>query len=149
MPSKPPRPCAQPGCSELVRGRDSTCEEHARQRASQRENRGGSSYGRRWSATIQPQFLYHNPWCALCGREAKVADHYPKSRKDLIKEGVDMPDAFRRMRPLCMACDAKERPKREPGGFHAENVSKAQSPSHAEWQRWTAKREVEQDIPPY
>jgi 5-methylcytosine-specific restriction enzyme A len=142
MPSKPPRPCAQPGCPELVRGRDGTCEEHTRQRASQRENRGGSSYGSRWNRVVQPKFIYRNPWCALCGRQATVADHFPVSRTVLVAKGDPNPDAFRHLRPLCKPCDAKERPKREPGGFYAEQRSQQEATEH-EYRRWA------DEVPPF
>jgi 5-methylcytosine-specific restriction protein A len=142
MPSKPPRPCSQPGCPELVRGRDGACAEHSKQRAAQRQNRGGSSYGRDWRERVQPRFIYRNPWCVLCGQRAQVADHWPISRRDLIARGERNPDAVTHLRPLCKACDAKERPKREPGGFLAERRSQREAEQRVQRGRFD-------DVPPF
>jgi 5-methylcytosine-specific restriction protein A len=145
MPWKPARPCVQPGCPESVRGKESTCPEHAKQRHKQRANRGGSSYGRNWRERVQPRFIYRNPWCVLCGGQATVADHWPISRRDLVAKGEASPDSFKHLRPLCKACDAKERPKREPGGFYAERRFQQEASQRA-YRRWTADPG---DVPPF
>jgi 5-methylcytosine-specific restriction protein A len=141
MPRKPLVPCsAVPSCPELTTG--GPCAEHAKQRAKQRTNRGGSAYGRNWRERVQPRFIYQNPWCVLCGRAASVADHWPTSRRDLVARGEPNPDAFEHLRALCKACDAKERPKREPGGWLAEKRSQREANQGVQRRRFD-------DVPPF
>lgn len=71
---------------------------------------------------ISAHFLKHHPWCVLCQAEgkaepAKVADHYPVSRRDLIERGILNPDTWRRLRPLCMGHHRTETNRLQPGGF--------------------------------
>lgn len=117
MPRKPRVPCSQPGCPELTNG--GPCAAHARQRNAQREERGTGARGVQW-ARRRKAFLYAHPWCVLCGRQAVVADHWPKSRKQLQAEGVSDPDAAKHLRPLCVSCHNKETAKHQPGGWAAE-----------------------------
>ncbi len=68
-------------------------------------------------ARKRKRFLYANPWCVLCGQPANVADHYPLSRKQLIAQGVDDPDAPKCLRALCVTCHNRETAKHQPGGW--------------------------------
>jgi 5-methylcytosine-specific restriction enzyme A len=58
----------------------------------------------------------------LCSKTATVADHFPESRRALVAKGVNDPDAFSRLRPLCTSCRNKETAKHQPGGWAAERV---------------------------
>jgi 5-methylcytosine-specific restriction enzyme A len=54
-------------------------------------------------------FLTKNLFCVLCKERgqmvrATVADHYPRSRKELVAAGVADPDDERFLRALCRAC---------------------------------------------
>lgn len=62
-------------------------------------------YGHRWRVNARA-FLAENPICVLCGDLARVADHWPVPRRELAGV-VDDPDAWHRLRPLCMWCDAR------------------------------------------
>ena len=66
---------------------------------------------------ISRHYLNHHPACVLCGAPSKVADHYPKSRRQLVAEGITNPDTWRRLRPLCIACHRTETNRLQPGGF--------------------------------
>lgn len=125
MPRKPRTPCSVPGCPELTSG--GRCEAHRRQdEALRRANGSGAYSSSRWQR-IRKAFLYRNPWCVLCMRQATVADHYPLSRRQLISRGVD-PDTPARLRPLCTLCHNKETAKHQPGGWHAERQAPKRAP---------------------
>jgi hypothetical protein len=60
-----------------------------------------------WRRTSKA-FLLKYRWCELCGIRglqvrATVADHWPRSRRELLAQGVADPDAFMYLRPLCRA----------------------------------------------
>lgn len=71
MPSRSPRPCAQPGCNVLVAS-GSRCAIHAR--AVRREYRPKEVQdlynSKRWKA-MRRRVLMDTPWCADCLREGK------------------------------------------------------------------------------
>lgn len=84
MPARPKRPCAHPGCPELVeRG---WCSTHAAERAERErektrayDRRRGSSTARgydwRWRKYSE-RFLWKHPVCACgCGQPAEEVDH--------------------------------------------------------------------------
>lgn len=71
-----------------------------------------------WKAT-RAGFLANNPACCLCGRRARVADHWPKSRRELVQAGVPDPDGWHRLRPLCRPCHGKETARNQPSGWNA------------------------------
>lgn len=116
MPSRPRKPCTNPGCSELVA--NGRCATHARQAEQIRGSSSERGYGTRW-ARRRADYIYRHPWCVLCGRPSKVPDHYPVSRKDLVDRGETDPDADRHLRPLCSPCHSSETAKHQPGGWNA------------------------------
>lgn len=72
MPVKPMRPCAQPGCPNLIR-EGSRCAAHQlpeppRPTARQR------GYDAVWER-IRAAFLRRNPYCAVCGKQAIDVHH--------------------------------------------------------------------------
>lgn len=75
--TRPLRPCATPGCLQLVRS-DSHCPAHARQARRAQEGRRANAaqrgYGRQWRQA-RSRFLRQNPTCAACGAPATVVDH--------------------------------------------------------------------------
>lgn len=73
-------------------------------------------YDARWQCR-RKRYLASHPICALCPHPAKVADHYPRSRRQLIADGVRDPDADAYLRPLCTNCHNKETAKHQPGGW--------------------------------
>lgn len=79
-------------------------------------------YDARWQRQ-RARFL-HGKLCILCLAEghhvpATVADHHPKSRRELLALGVPDPDADHLLRPLCARCHNRETAKHQPGGWHA------------------------------
>lgn len=124
MPKKPRPPCSVPGCPELTTG--GRCKDHQQQANKQRASRGGAVYTTRWQR-IRKEFLYANPWCALCGRAANVADHFPLSRRELMAKGEVNPDSTKHLRSLCANCHNRETARNQPGGFAAEARSRRES----------------------
>lgn len=59
-------------------------------------------------------FLIDNPACVLCGQLATVADHYPRSRRQLIDAREPNPDDARWLRALCARCHNRETARRQP-----------------------------------
>lgn len=60
-----------------------------------------------------------DPICCLCSEQLSVvADHWPKSRRELVDCGLD-PNDPRFGRGLCKSCDSKQTARRQPGGWHA------------------------------
>lgn len=84
MPTRPPRPCAHPGCPALVR-KGSRCAAHAKKERARYETARGSStargYGPKWRR-YRERFLIAHPWCVECGRLATVVDHIEDHRGD-------------------------------------------------------------------
>ena len=60
MPTKPPTPCAYPGCPTLTRSR--RCKAHRGRSRSTVAKRG---YGARWRR-IRDRKLHLDPWCEIC-----------------------------------------------------------------------------------
>lgn len=90
MPSRPKRPCRQPGCPELVDGESGYCDKHKRDERKRWDECRGSArergYTTRWDKA-RKTFLSHHPLCAECEREgrvtaATVVDHIIPHRGD-------------------------------------------------------------------
>jgi 5-methylcytosine-specific restriction endonuclease McrA len=107
MPMRPTRPCAQPGCPELVRGKGRYCAKHARkiERTRKKEsekNRPTAAqrgYGTEWRK-IRDEFLSHHPVCERCGAEATQVHH----RLDRRLGGGDDWD---NLEALCKSCHSR------------------------------------------
>lgn len=63
-------------------------------------------------------FLAKHPTCLLCPSPARVGDHHPYSRRELVAMGVTDPDAEMYLRPLCVPCHSSETGKHQPGGWN-------------------------------
>lgn len=79
MPSKPARPCSQPGCPELTPAR--FCEQHAkaedeRYRRFQRDPKMNRRYGARWRK-IRAAYITAHPLCEDC----LAAGRYTRQRR--------------------------------------------------------------------
>jgi len=82
MPSKPPKPCAAPGCSQPTT--DRYCEAHRSEQWRGTASQRGYTY--RW-AKVRRRFLKEHPLCAECQRQglvvaATVVDHIVPHRGD-------------------------------------------------------------------
>lgn len=143
MPSKPKKPCLQPGCSEIVAS--GRCDKHARQtrKATPRATVGGSAYGRDWPR-IRASYIYRHPWCVVCGLAAKVADHFPLSFVKLKAANVSDPHSDHRLRALCLSCHSRETGVNQPGGVVAER--RIETEADRVYRRFTTERD---ELPPF
>lgn len=104
MPMKAKKPCAYPGCPNLVEPGQRYCDKHQAQewRRESRERREAGThadYGSRWRE-ISKRYLRDHPRCERCGRPSKVA-HHIVSRK---QGGSDHPS---NLVALCNSCHSK------------------------------------------
>ena len=114
------RVCSVHGCATIYSATEgSRCQRHraeADRRRGTSSERGYSSRGHRAfrTAVIQRDLI-----CQLCGLEpATVADHHPRSRKELIELGLD-PNDPQYGRGLGHVCHSKETAQNQPGGWNA------------------------------
>lgn len=121
MPRRAASVCSVPGCPTLTRGgRCTSCRAQAEQQRGQASQRG---YGKQHRDRFRAVVLARDPWCVLCLKQgvhtaSTVADHWPKSRRELEAEGLD-PDAPEHGRGLCVTHHAQETARLQPGGFNA------------------------------
>lgn len=122
MPRSIPRPCAQPGCRELVLGA-CRCPQHATQAKREADSRRPSARVRGYSGAwerARAEFLRANPLCAECARNdqivaATVVDHVVphKGDKQRFWDRANW-------QPLCKRCHdrktAREQSHSAPGG---------------------------------
>ena len=85
MPVRPKRPCAHPGCPELV-AEGKYCENHRILHPEETRSASGRGYSRSWQKASK-QFLMEHPLCVQCmadGRyvRATVVDHIVPHRGD-------------------------------------------------------------------
>jgi 5-methylcytosine-specific restriction protein A len=112
------RVCGQRGCPTTYEGNESRCPEHrkAAQKRHWEDTKAYKSAGHR--NRFRPGVLDHDPICVLCHiAAATIADHWPKSRKELIALGLD-PDDPRYGRGLCKPCHDTETAQNQPGGWN-------------------------------
>jgi hypothetical protein len=116
VPQRPAVPCTTPGCPgrTITGGRCARCLARVPPRPSAAER----GYGATWRYVTRPEFLARHPTCALCSQPATVPDHYPRSRRQLVRAGVPDPDAERFLRPLCDEHHRVETARRQPGLWH-------------------------------
>lgn len=84
MPTSAPRPCGQPGCRALVRGR-ARCAEHERKREQERGTAHQRGYDARWRKA-RLAYLRQHPLCVLCLPRvvpADVVDHVTDHKGDV------------------------------------------------------------------
>lgn len=73
------RVCSRLGCINLVYGRGSLCNDHARQARAKRDARNRrpntrQAYGPQWPR-VSREFLEAHPECVICGKRSSHADH--------------------------------------------------------------------------
>lgn len=100
--------CSRPGCDTAVaRGYCPPCARLVAVPDDARPSARDRGYDAEWERT-RAQFLDRNPTCAICRRPSEVPDHYPYSRRELVDLGVENPDAWVWLRPLCTTCHNRE-----------------------------------------
>jgi 5-methylcytosine-specific restriction enzyme A len=116
------RICSVAGCPRIHDGTTgSRCPDHAKQadRVHWARTRGYNTKAHR--VTFRLAVLQKDPICVLCHLAVStVADHYPKSREDLIQLAMN-PDDPRHGRGLCEPCHNTETAANQPGGWNAHN----------------------------
>jgi 5-methylcytosine-specific restriction protein A len=107
MPDLPPRAC--PRCGRPVPARQPCprCTEARRAADNAARNPQNGAYAtnahrRRFRIGV----LRRDPLCVLCGAVATVADHWPRTRRQLILDGAD-PNDPRHGRGLCASCHSR------------------------------------------
>lgn len=108
--------CPTPGCPSVTTGgRCAACRRGAEQaRGSARQRGYGTQHQQRFRAGV----LCNHPTCVVCHREPSVvADHWPRSRRELVQLGLD-PDDPQYGRGLCSPCHSRETARLQPGGWH-------------------------------
>lgn len=97
----PPRPCST--CGRPV-FREGKCRDHYKQAERRRGSPTERGYGSRHENVFRAYVLKRDPICVLCGDYAAThADHYPQTRRQLVKRGLD-PDDPQYGRGLCASC---------------------------------------------
>lgn len=111
-------PCSQPGCPVLTdAGR---CHQHRREADTARGTATDRGYTSRGHQRFRRLVLRRDPICVLCGRAAAtVADHHPRSRRELTAAGLN-PDDPQHGRGLCKPCHDRETARHQPGGWHGD-----------------------------
>lgn len=110
--------CNIPGCPELFDGPGGRCPTHTREaRARRQHNQVYSSRGHR---TFRDQVLTRDPICTHpgCHSWSTVADHYPRTRRELVDAGHD-PNDPQRGRGLCATHHNQWTAQTSPGGWAA------------------------------
>lgn len=120
------RVCPVPGCPELTTG--GRCAAHRREVDRQRGSAAERGYTGAGHRRFRAGVLSRDPLCVCtlgghghgrpCSRPATVADHWPRSRRDLIAAGAD-PDDPAAGRGLCKGCHDRWTAREQPGGWHA------------------------------
>lgn len=110
------RVCPTPGCPTITSGgRCASCRTEADQRRGTAAQRG---YGHEHATRFRAAVLDRDPVCVMpnCARPSTVADHHPKSRRELVALGQD-PNDPRHGRGLCASHHSTETTQHQPGGF--------------------------------
>ena len=113
------RVCSVSGCPTLYPSTEgSRCQAHRRQADKARgtaTERGYTSRGHRY---FRNAVLTRDPICVTCDlSESTVADHYPRSRKELLELGLN-PNDPAYGRGLCANCHNAETAQHQPGGWN-------------------------------
>src|SRR5687767_13523651 len=122
MPFTPSKDCPTPGCPNQGGPRGGPCVK-CRQRRRQGSQKGARErgYAEGWDA----DFLHHYPLCyhrveKRCTMKATLADHYPRSRKELAAAGVSEENLndWQYLVPSCDPCHRYHTARRQPGGWN-------------------------------
>lgn len=116
MASKAWRVCTNPTCPELHQGQG-RCPNCTNQ-ADRNRRPDGNPYGTAGHRRFRTAVLTRDPICTLCELAVStVADHHPRSRKELLDMGLD-PNDPQYGRGLDAKCHNKETARNQPGGWN-------------------------------
>lgn len=115
------RVCSVPACPEIFdETNGSRCAHHRRAADRQRGTAAQRGYNTAGHQRFRRSVLSRDPICVLCRlAQSTVADHYPRSRKELEALGLN-PDDPQHGRGLCKPCHDTETAAHQPGGWHAD-----------------------------
>lgn len=112
------RVCSVHGCPTVYDGKASRCPEHERKADRARGTSRDRGYNTPGHRAFRTAVLTRDPICVLCQvAVSTVADHYPRSRKELIELGLD-PNDPQYGRGLCKQDHDRETAQHQPGGWH-------------------------------
>lgn len=111
MPARAARPCNKPWCKNL---RPCPVHDVEQQRVDVRPSAARRGYDYRWRRK-RAAFLRTHPFCE-CGAAATVADHHPLTRVELVRAGVEDPDAEQYLVARCASCHSRKTAVRD-GGY--------------------------------
>ena len=130
MPTRPLGRCTWPNCPNDQQPNNRRCPKHARESEAARGTAAARGYNSKGHRRFRKTVLRRDPFCT-CDREdhawhmpghcthvSNVADHFPKSRRELLAEGAD-PNDPRSGRGICARCHNAETARLQPGGFNA------------------------------
>lgn len=108
MPSKPKRPCSQPGCPQLTHER--YCSQHAkvedaRYRRFQRDSKINKRYGSRWRK-IRAAYIAQHPLCEDCLAQGKTTPVQEVHHVLPLEHGGS--HNFANLRSLCKPCHSRQ-----------------------------------------
>ncbi|MGC9544010.1 holin [Streptomyces sp. UG1] len=120
MPTRARSRC--PRCRQIRKPDGSCSPQCAKRRKAAGERARASStqqgYGRDHRELFRKPVLARDPICVICGVEPSTdADHWPRSRKQLIAQGLD-PNDPQYGRGLCSTCHKRETARHQPGGWN-------------------------------
>ena len=108
MPTKPPRPCRQPGCPALTDSKRGYCDKHSGDRdyKQRRTDEAEQSLytSTRWRK-LRALKLQENPFCELC--LPKIAPATIVHHKHEVKQGGD-PFEWDNLQSVCASCHRRE-----------------------------------------
>lgn len=109
--------CNGKGCPTLVDQGLRLCLACTREAEQVRGSSTDRGYGRRHRRRFREGVLARDPICVSCMRRPSTeADHYPRSKRELIDDGADSNDP-RYGRGLCKPCHSRETATHQPGWF--------------------------------
>lgn len=111
MPRRPRKPCAFPGCAELVEAEERFCSRHRTQDAREDHRKRGNfrerGYDSRWDK-VKALKLIANPICEQCALEGRVTIATVVHHLIPVKERPDLLLSFDNLKSLCRRCHARE-----------------------------------------
>ncbi len=112
------RVCNVHGCPTLYQGNGGRCPTHTRQADQARGSSQDRGYNTPGHRTFRVAVITRDPVCVLCHvAPSTVADHYPRSRRELVALGMN-PNDPNAGRGLCKKCHDTETAQHQPGGWH-------------------------------
>jgi 5-methylcytosine-specific restriction protein A len=115
------RVCSTPGCPNVYPSSEgSRCPTHRKQADQARGTASERGYNTRGHKRFRAAVLATDYICVIpgCLRLATVADHFPRSKRELIDAGLDSNDP-QYGRGLCKPHHDAETAQHQPGGWHA------------------------------